>query len=189
MATALGTVIFPLNCFLMLQVNWVTSEYLTGFSQKTIKVSLSPPPYEYAAISLKTKVKVVSGMSRSNSTAVSFSASYLGYLNRWSLKLKPGSNQSSTEKTLCISEDLERKSMESNDEDFVLGEMSTPQQDKDYIYTVIYSRTVDELDVEVETDWDSKFLIGLNETIQTEVDLFSSLERCMHSINYKSFAN
>ena len=50
--------------------------------------------------------------------------------------------------------------------------MSTPQQDKDYIYTVIYSRTVDELDVEVETDWDTKFLIGLNETIQTEVDLF-----------------
>jgi len=174
MATALGTVIFPLNCFLMLQVNWVTSEYLTGFSQKTIKVSLSPPPYEYAAISLKTKVKVVSGMSRSNSTAVSFSASYLGYLNRWSLKLKPGSNQSSTEKTLCISQDLERKSLEPNDEDFVLGETSTPQQDKDYIYTVIYSRTVDALDVEVEADWDTKFLIGLNETIQTEVDLFST---------------
>ena len=99
----------------------VGSEYLVGYSQKTIKVLLSSPrPSRYAAISVKTKAKVVTGMSRSNSSAVSFSASYLGNLNRWSLRMGPELNQSSAEKTLCMSPEMEEYSSETNDEEFIL---------------------------------------------------------------------
>ena len=153
----------------------VRTEYLVGFSQKTIKVPLSSPrPTRYAAISVKTKAKVVTGMTRSNSSAVSFSASYLGNLNRWSLILEPELNQSLAEKTLCMSPEMEIRSLETNEEEFILAETSTPRQDKDYIYTVVYSRTVNGLDVDVEADWNTMFMIGLNETIQTEVDPYST---------------
>jgi len=153
----------------------VRTEYLVGFSQKTIKVPLSSPrPTRYAAISVKTKAKVVTGMTRSNSSAVSFSASYLGNLNRWSLILEPELNQSLAEKTLCMSPEMEIRSLETNEEEFILAETSTPRQDKDYIYTVVYSRTINGLDVDVEADWNTMFMIGLNETIQTEVDPYST---------------
>ena len=73
----------------------VRVEYLVGFSQKTIKVPLaSPRPSNYAAISVKTKATVITGQNRSNYSTVSFSASYLGNLNRWSLTLGHASNQS-----------------------------------------------------------------------------------------------
>jgi len=149
----------------------VRAEYLVGFSQETIKVPLaSPRPSSFAAISVKTKARVITGMNRSNHSTVSFSASYLGNLNRWSLTLGHPSNQSQAEKTLCISPEMETKSTGAIEAEFVLGETSTPRQDKDYIYTVVYSRTVNGLEVDVSADWDTKYVVGLNKTVQAEID-------------------
>jgi len=165
-----------INCvilvvFLLPFLVLVRSEYLVGYSQKTIKVPLTfPRPSRYAVISVKSKAKFVTGMNRSNSSRVSFSASYLGHLNRWSLEFGPELNQSSTEKTLCMDPETELKTIERNDEDFILAETSTVRQEKDFVYIVVYSRTMNGLEVDVEANWNTMFMISLNETVQIEVD-------------------
>jgi len=158
-----------LTIFLVSQVQCVP-EVLKGLDQKTFMVAV--PWWRYrdpsVPLSITTRASLDTWLEDSSvANLVSFSVSYQGNLHTWALELEPGIKEGVTMKTLCVTEDKGNGSSEA------VSATENPKSGET-IYIVAYSRTVNNLQLEITSEKNEKFLIQKEQALQVNVDQLTS---------------
>ena len=135
-------------------VSGVSRVKLAAHSQTTIPVPVPGGARRNVPISLTTNLRLAgAGLEPGEDNLVEFSVSHLGHLTHWAVMLRSGQHSAEINKSLC----LQHNSTQSNT---FTG---------DLIYVVAYSRTNNELQLEVGADWSGLFLLSLSQP--TEIDV------------------
>ena len=136
-------------------VNGLSNVKLAGFSQTTIPVPVPGGPWQNVPISLTIKLRLAgTAVKPQLDNLVEFSVAHLGHLTQWSVLLQSDQPYAELNKSLCNQNN-------STDSNPFTG---------DFIYVVAYSRTNNELLLEVRSEWSGMFLVSLNKPVQIEVN-------------------
>ena len=135
--------------------NAISRVKLPGFGQTTITVPVPGGSRRNVPISLTTKISLAGPPVKPQlDNLVEFSVSHLGHLTQWSVLLPSSQPTAALNKSLCN---------QNNSTD------SSPFSG-DFIYVVAYSRTNNELQLEVGSEWSGMFLVSLNQPVQIDVN-------------------
>ena len=130
-------------------VNEVSGEKLVGFSHKNLRVPVPPGPSGNFPLILSLKISLTGPVEdRDVINLVELSVFYGAHLSPWTVALRPSQSSLALNKTLCT---------ENN------------SQDSNFIYIGAHSRTVNELQLEVRSEW-SDLRVSLDKALQIDVN-------------------
>merc|ERR1711971_126384 len=135
--------------------NAISRVKLPGFGQTTITVPVPGGSWRNVPISLTTKISLAGPAVKPDlNNLVEFSVAHLGHLTQWSVLLQSSQPNAALNKSLCNQNN-------STDSNPFIG---------DFLYVVAYSRTHNELQLEVGSEWSGMFQVSLNQPLQIDVN-------------------
>ena len=136
--------------WILTTINGISAEKLSGFSHKNIKVPVPPETSRNVPISVSLNLSLSGPVNNPDvNNLVDFSVFHGGHLTVWSVVLQSSQTSVTLNKSLCT----QNSSGHSN-----------------FIYVAAYSRTVNELQLEVGSHWNEMFRVSLDKALQIDVN-------------------
>ena len=147
----------------------VSSAVLPGRGQRTLQVAAPAPAPADLPISVVTRVRLMAGLAPpSSSCRVSFSVSHGGSLNTWEVELRPGQQEATVEKTLCVAHNSSLGSVGATETTTLAAETQQP------IYIVAYSRTQHKLRLDISSRRNEQFMLRAGAGLEVGVSQHAS---------------
>ena len=152
---------WSISCFIFLVSGTVYSEILEAFTQETFSLIINKDSQPNHPVEITTSASLDSSVKNLGvKNTVHFSVSYEGHFSRWTLELAPGEQEGSIQKTLCHAGSSNSTSAE--------------QQSNEKIYIVAYSRSVNNLKLDISAGRNERFNLESGHAVEVEVTPFSS---------------